>query len=262
MVAKIKVQAKSLLFCEEKFGDLMSIFEVSLLACFILYPILSALLIVFYFWYKDKYEREPIRLVLKMFIWGSTIAIVVAVFLEVLIICILTSLIPPEVLGVIFPIVIAPLVEEYAKGRGIVRLRKNPEYEGMMDGIVYGVAIGAGFGLTENILYGLNALILGGMLSAVLIIVIRSSLEIIGHPFYTSWIGGEVGLQKMYGKGGYWNGYIAAVTLHGIWNSIMIIAIYNEVLALLIWFLVICVYVYLLRRRLKIALRLEKEIYE
>jgi len=61
----------------------------------------------------------------------------------------------------------------------------------------YGFGINtAGFGLTENILYGLNALVFGGLLATVLLVIIRSNLEIVGHPFFTGWIGSEVGLEK------------------------------------------------------------------
>ena len=59
-----------------------SLFSMSLLIIIFLIPLLASLLIILYHWYRDKYEREPLSLVLKMFIWGATSAIFGAITLE------------------------------------------------------------------------------------------------------------------------------------------------------------------------------------
>jgi len=234
------------------------IFEMSLLLSIFLIPLLVSIVIVLFFWYKDRYEREPLGLVLKMFLWGATSAVFAAIFFEYMAIIFLIMFIPTEILAILLPIIIAPLAEEYAKGRGILRLRNHEEYEGMMDGLVYGAAIGAGFGFTENLLYGLNALALGGLLSAVLLVVIRSSLEIVGHPFYTGWIGGEVGLEKAHGHGGFKSGYLAAVSFHGIWNSVAVIAEIDEMIAVIFFGIIVVCYGILLKKRINKALELDR----
>ena len=236
-----------------------SLFSMSLLVMIFLIPFLASLLIILYFWYEDKYEREPLSLVLKMFIWGATSAIFGAIILEYLAIMALELILPPEILAIVIPVIVAPIAEEYSKGKGILLMRGNEEYEGMMDGLVYGVAIGAGFGLTENILYGLNALVFGGLLATVLLVIIRSSLEIVGHPFFTGWIGSEVGLEKMYGHGGFGKGYLLAVVFHAIWNSIAIIGSINETLSISLLGLAVIVYFFLMHKRMARALQLDRE---
>lgn len=236
-----------------------TIYAISVLGSLILIPLLASIVIIFYVWYRDKYEREPLLLVLKMFIWGATSAVFMAIILEYLAIYYMLFIIPPEIASTLSAVIIAPIAEEYAKGRGIMFIQNSEEYDGMMDGIVYGVAIGAGFGFTENVLYGLDALVFGGLLAAILTIVLRSSLEIAGHPFYTSWIGSEVGLEKKYGIGGFSKGYLVAIVFHAIWNSIALIGTVDELLSLCLLIIVVFIYVSMFRKRIRMALKYEQK---
>src|SRR5690606_24715480 len=50
-------------------------------------------------------------------------------------------------------ILVAPFVEEITKGAFLFLTIRNKKFDNITDGIVYGGAIGLGFGMTENFLY-------------------------------------------------------------------------------------------------------------
>jgi len=53
-------------------------------------------------------------------------------------------------------VLVAPLVEETTKGIYLFKTAKGFEIDNITDGLVYGGAIGLGFGMTENFFYFLS----------------------------------------------------------------------------------------------------------
>ena len=116
----------------------------------LIFAVLPPLLIAYYIYKKDKYEREPKRLIVKGFIFGC-IGIIPALFLEI--IC-NQSIFPNLFLYVFFGIA---LIEEGVKYFFLRRyLYTKEEFNEPMDGIVYAVMISLGFATIENIGYVLN----------------------------------------------------------------------------------------------------------
>ena len=120
---------------------------------------LNALFFLSVVWQVDCYEEEPWRLVEQTFFWGAVPAIILAVIGEAL-------LHGPErfLLGSAharwFEVgFVAPIVEELCKGAVLVILfrRHREEFDGMLDGLLYGALVGLGFSMTENIRYYLRA---------------------------------------------------------------------------------------------------------
>jgi RsiW-degrading membrane proteinase PrsW (M82 family) len=113
--------------------------------------------LLFVVWVRnhERHQREPLGAVLGLFAYGGTIGVVIALALTLLFDAGFGA--SPSGLNLLSIVVIAPLVEELSKGLGLgLASRRIREAE---DGIVYGAAIGLGFGATENLLYGLKAFV-------------------------------------------------------------------------------------------------------
>ena len=117
--------------------------------------LLPALILLFYTYQQDKLQREPVKMIVKGFLFGC-----LSVFCSFLI------SVPSMGLG-LFPSEIhsfwdafrqaffgAAIPEETAKLFCLwLFLRKNPYFDERMDGIVYAVCIGMGFAAFENVEY-------------------------------------------------------------------------------------------------------------
>jgi protease PrsW len=106
-------------------------------------------------WWLDRYEKEPPWLIAAAFLWGSLPAIGLALLFElVLQIPLARSPLGPDLAAW----GLAPLVEEPVKGLALAGLfvLARREFDGPLDGIVYGSLVGFGFSMTENALYFLS----------------------------------------------------------------------------------------------------------
>ena len=126
----------------------------------ILAGILQAILYLFFVRVIDLYEREPLPYVVAVFLWGFAVATTIAVFFNTLAKTTFASLVSQREANAITAIFVAPVVEESAKGLALLiifvtaylaalRRRGLVEFAGVMDGIVYGSAVG--FSLFEDI---------------------------------------------------------------------------------------------------------------
>lgn len=114
----------------------------------------------------DLYEREPLRYVVPVFVWGFAVATSVSLVFNTLFQLTLSSVTSVQTASFFTAVLVAPVVEESSKGLAllliffiayIVRRRSGLiEFAGVMDGIVYGSAVGFGFAIAEDILYGLQ----------------------------------------------------------------------------------------------------------
>jgi len=96
-------------------------------------------------WWLDRYEKEPLWLIVVAFLWGALPAIGLAVLFEFL----LAESLSRDVIrwGLV------PVIEELVKGLALIGLFlfARQEFDGPLDGIVYGALVGFGFSMTENI---------------------------------------------------------------------------------------------------------------
>lgn len=111
------------------------------------------LAIILFIYFKDKYEAEPIGLLIKSFVFG-----LLSVVVTLIISYPLQSLFALEKTNWVHQLVSAffmvALVEEFSKYvfvRGILYRDKN--FNEPFDGIVYSIMVGMGFATAENILY-------------------------------------------------------------------------------------------------------------
>ncbi len=111
-------------------------------------------IILVYIYYRDKYEKEPLSLLIKGLLAGMIIVLPV-IFAEKLV----SSSLPyifSENVGMAFgnAFLVAALCEEGFKLLAIyVLIWRNPNFNERFDGIVYAVFVSLGFALIENIMY-------------------------------------------------------------------------------------------------------------
>ncbi len=109
----------------------------------------------------DRFEKEPTRYLLAACVWGAVPAIVLSVVLQLALDVPAALLLGEGSLGsaLLGGAIVAPATEEVAKGLAVafLYLARRREFDGWVDGLVYGAMAGFGFGFVENVLYLLGA---------------------------------------------------------------------------------------------------------
>lgn len=174
----------------------------------------------------DRWEPEPRRLVAAALGWGAIVAVALALLVDLALTVVFGS---DDSLAaeVIAGVVQAPIVEETAKGLGVllVFLLARRAFDGPVDGVVYGALVGAGFAFTENIQYFAVSLIEGGAAEAGTTFFLRGILSPFAHAMFTSVTGFALGLAARRGVGGgaalgpWLAGLVGAMLLHALWNG-------------------------------------------
>src|SRR5215211_83270 len=139
---------------------------VSLSGSLIWFGIVQALIYLLFIRAIDLYEREPLRYVIPVFVWGFAVATTVSLVFNTLFELTLSSVTSVKTASFFTAVVEAPVVEECSKGLALLLIffiaflaRRRTgliEFAGLMDGIVYGSAVGFGFAIAEDLLYGLQ----------------------------------------------------------------------------------------------------------
>lgn len=182
----------------------------------------------------DRWEPEPASHLLVAFGWGAAVATLLALTANTAAGGYLLVPLGEQQAFEATAVVVAPIVEEAAKGAvvlGFFLLRRR-EFDGFTDGIVLAGLSGVGFAFTENILYIGRAFLTGtdelgaagGIAASVATLVVRGVISPFAHPLFTMATGLGFGLAAMSsGRALRWlapiGGYVVAVLLHGMWNG-------------------------------------------
>jgi RsiW-degrading membrane proteinase PrsW (M82 family) len=172
-------------------------------------------IILFYIYFRDKYEREPLGLLAVSVLAGALIVIPV-IFLEQLV-----SALNPSVTKIgdaaYNAFAVAALVEEAFKFMALYLLFwKNRNFNEKFDGIVYAVFISLGFAAVENIMYVSR----GGMEVA----LTRAITAVPAHALFGVRMGYFFGIARMYPelKKQYLKlAFIYPFLLHGFYDFIL-----------------------------------------
>lgn len=201
-----------------------------------LIPLVIVLLGVYWI---DRWEPEPRGLLIFGFLWGAVVSVVLALLVDVGVqLTTAASGADAAALDVVGTVIQAPVVEESAKGLGVllIFLVARKYFDGPVDGIVYAAVVAGGFAFTENILYFSQAMAYSGLLSTdtLLTFFVRGIMSPFAHAMFTSMTGLFIGLwgrkSVAGGIGGFFVGLIPAMALHALWNG-------TSYLGLIGWFL-------------------------
>jgi RsiW-degrading membrane proteinase PrsW (M82 family) len=142
-------------------------------------------------WWLDRYEKEPWGLLAATFIWGAMPAIFLSLVAEFALGVPFASLFGEAAAELIQGSLVAPVVEELVKGIAIllVFLIFRSEFDGLLDGIVYGALVGFGFAMTENGLYFLGALLEGDAGTWLMVVFVRTLVFGLNHGLFSAIVG-------------------------------------------------------------------------
>lgn len=185
--------------------------------------ILSALapviFVLVFIYFMDKYEKEPIRMLLSSFFLGGIISIIITTLLYVIIDIPLplhnrTSIFE-QFIKAFF---VVGLTEEFSKYI-IVRYYAQPhrEFNEPFDGIVYCVTVSMGFAATENIMYVFQ----GGYETA----IVRAFSAVPAHATFAILMGYFMGKAKFAKNRTLLNltGLFLAALFHGTYDFFLFI---------------------------------------
>ena len=180
----------------------------------------------------DRNEKEPWRLVLVAFAWGAIVATSMVIWGESLWGAIAErTLVPGPGLDASNAFS-AGLLEELAKGIAVLLLflvMRN-EFDDVVDGIVYGAAVGLGFNFMESIAYMTNLYAIfgpegvGGYAAGFQWYARQVLGLFFGHATYTALIGAGIGIaRQLPGRRekviAIASGFLVAIAAHFSWDA-------------------------------------------
>jgi RsiW-degrading membrane proteinase PrsW (M82 family) len=170
--------------------------------------IIPALILLIYFYRKDKQKKEPVSMILKVFSVGF-LSVIPAIAIEMLIL----QFVPDRfsvVSIMIRAFIVAGLVEEGIKLKTVLLVAyPNNNFDEVTDGIVYTITASLGFALFENIFYSLgptSTLILRGVTAVPL------------HATASGIMGYYIGKSKFGDHNLKYKGLFIAVFIHGLYD--------------------------------------------
>ena len=104
----------------------------------------------------DRVEKEPVGLLIKLFIFGMLTCIPAAI-IEAVGEMVISGISPSDLLtSALTYLLLVPLAEEGMKLLALRTTHDDPNFNYTFDGIVYGVMVTLGFATLENVLYVLS----------------------------------------------------------------------------------------------------------
>ena len=177
------------------------------------------LIILFYIYFRDKYDKEPLGLLLKALLVGIVVVVPV-IFTERM----LMNLMPQSskvAAAAYHAFVVAGSTEELFKFLALYLLVwKSPSFNEKFDGIVYAVFVSLGFAGVENVLYVMD----GGMQTA----LTRALTAVPAHAIFGITMGYYLGIAHMYKElqGPYLaRALLVPILLHGIYDFILMVEV-------------------------------------
>ncbi len=207
--------------------------------------VLFTIITIRYYYKKDIYEPEPFKQIIIAYIYGM-ISTIPAIILSLILVAIIGN-------DTLFSsVIIAPLIEESTKAFFVLLLARNKNFDGPLDGLIYGAMVGTGFASVEDILYGIEQ---ANIATGIMVVTIRSITMILGHPLYTGITGAGIGAAKI----GYTHKKLSrislAMVLHALWN-------WSASVSFLYSIIMVIVSIFILRTELKSAIEIDRQMYQ
>ncbi len=177
------------------------------------------LIILFYVYFRDKYEKEPLGMLIKALLLGVVIVVPVVFTARLLM-----NFMPQSgrvAAAAWHAFVVAGTSEELFKFLALYLLIwRSPSFNEKFDGIVYAVFVSLGFAGVENVLYVME----GGMQTAFL----RALTAVPAHAIFGIIMGYYLGIAHMYAelKVKYLvRALLVPIVLHGIYDFILMVEV-------------------------------------
>lgn len=183
----------------------------------------AMLVVVWCYRWLDRWEPEPRRLLQLAFLWGASIAVLLAVALETF----------GSSVAAVRPLVSktfdmaaiqAPFIEEGAKGLFLLVMltgRRRLSLNSLTDCMIYAGITAVGFAWMEDIVYIAPADTPSKMAA---VAIARLIFGPFAHPLFTTMTG--IGVFFSLRRRGFWSkasvillGYLGAVIMHASWNA-------------------------------------------
>ena len=189
--------------------------------------ILPVIVLAFFVYRKDKFEKEPLRMLVKAFAFGCLSALP-AIFIEralsALYVTVGGDYLPGVFYGLFNGFVVAGCTEELCKLALLSwAVWKSREFNEYFDGIVYATFVSLGFAGLENIMYVFSqgsfdaALVTGG---------VRAVLSVPGHFLFGVVMGYYFALAKFQPdqrRQNLYKAFLYPMLLHGTFDSLLMI---------------------------------------
>ena len=176
-------------------------------------------IILFYIYFRDKYEREPLGFLLKSVVAGMLVVLPI-LFVERLLMALMPAL-GQIGTAAYHAFVVAGTTEEAFKFLVLYLLVwKSPSFNEQFDGIVYAVFVSLGFAAVENVVYVME----GGMQTAML----RALTAVPAHALFGITMGYYLGIARRYQelRSSYLiRALLYPILLHGIYDFILMVEI-------------------------------------
>ena len=222
--------------------------------------LLPPLFLMFMIYKLDKIEREPVGLIVKLFLFGA-LSCIPAAIIEVIVTKVFGTFMGAGSLLYAFidAFFIVALAEEGVKHFVLKRITwMHPAFDYHFDGVVYAAAVSLGFAALENIMYiGLD----GASLSAGLSLAVsRGLMSIPGHCIFGIFMGiyygrakhGERMQQHNYCRRQMKKSMVIPVLLHGFYDFCLFT---GESLFIIIFFIFIILLDIIAYRRIRKSAR-------
>jgi RsiW-degrading membrane proteinase PrsW (M82 family) len=205
----------------------------------------------------DRYEPDDLNDLFKALLAGATIGVFGGAVLTLLLLLPFSLFYMSESSStLLIAILLAPIAEELVKAICVMLFKRK--LNRLESGIIYGAAIGFGFAIVENVLYGFTSTT-EGLLMAVFLVCVRSLTAAFAHGSFTAVTG--YGIARWVREGTNertWLKYYAlAVVLHGFFNAVaslsemMEMSLFLDVASMVVLAATVIATFVLLRRRVK-----------
>ena len=164
----------------------------------LLVGVLPMVVYAFILWWFDRYEKEPLGLLVAAFLWGAIPAVIFSVIAELVLDIPISYFVEPMAADVVGAAVVAPVAEEIFKGLALLLLLLlfRKEIDSPLDGIVYGGLVGFGFAAVENVLYFAGAFFESGLGALAFLTIFRAFLFGLNHALFTGLTGLGLALAR------------------------------------------------------------------